>query len=319
MDRFQPGKVLTDESTIQLLEGKDMRSGHKVILVRIQASDAVSLRRAMLEIDTLRNLRGQSVCEVYGVDLEMQPGRGWVVHCAKEHCRRNLGLEIKMRCEHSESWSDLEVVQIGTKLRDALLAAQRLGVTFTKLTTRNVLVRDRKEVIFGTCEGAVQWDGASMQVALTKLAVLLTQMALLRSQELTQREGEELLAGNLPGYLQTNAFIRSLVCQNEPIDFRFNSPSLPIINHPTKTCKTCNRDFTVANFHISQLRTEYRRYPQHLDSICSIACLDSYIKYCETMEVGEIVCVVCGRKFRAEMGERMCSRRCQAQVREQNE
>jgi hypothetical protein len=276
----------------------------------------------MLEVDTLRRLKGQAICEVYGVDLEVCPGNLWVISCVKEHCKRNLGLEIKLRAEKGKNWSDQELAQIGTKLRDALLAAERLGVAVTKLTLRNILVRERGEVILGTCEGAVPSDSASMRVSQVKLATILAQMALLKSQELTQREGEMLLASNLPLYPQTAAIISSLTGDHSaPAEVRFSSASLPAPAYiPAKRCKTCNRDFTSATFHPSQLRADYRRYPQYLDSVCSIVCLDNYIKYCETMQMGEMVCAACGGRYRAEAGQRdeMCSQRCRMQARERN-
>ena len=277
MYRFQPGKVLTDESSIQLLEGRDGSNGQKVIIVRFNVSDAVGLRRAMLEVDMLRKLKGQSICDVYGVDMEVSPGNLWVISCVKEHCKRNLGLEIKLRADKGKNWSDQELAQIGTKLRDALLAAERLGVAITKLTLRNILVRERGEVVLGTCEGAVPCDSASMRVSQVRLATLLAQMALLKSQELTQREGEMLLASNLALYPQTAAIISSLKgAHSAPAEVRFSSASLPVAAYvPAKRCKTCNRDFTSATFHPSQLRADYRRYPQYLDSVCSIVCLDN--------------------------------------------
>lgn len=306
MRRYRPGRVLVDESRVVLQEAKDTQTGQKVTLLTFIAREAGELRKAMMEVDIQRRLAGHPVCQIYVVDLSLQPNNIWHVSVAKEHGIRNLGLEIRLRQENGNPWSDSELFQIGTSLNDTLTAAESFGVSGIRLHPRNILVRSHGEVILGSCEGAVPMSNESMLWSKAKLAAILTQMAVLESRELSLREGEALMRTKLPQYPQTSQLISSLASNPVP----FISASLPLPVNPTRLCQACNQPFTTPNFQANQLRDDYRRYPQYLDKVCSITCLDNYIRYCNTMPMELRSCQACGQSFNAQPGDQVCSIRC---------
>ena len=345
MHRYIPGKVVVDEGYVVMREARDSVTGQKVNMTVLLATNPDALRKAVIEADTQRSIRSSFVCRVMAVDLK-QEERGWAVWMVKEHCYRNLALEIRLRKESGKYWSEDALLTIGQSLISALAEIQELHAVIHRLDTRGLLVRKSGEVIIGSFEGLLaDADTDAVMQSVARLGAILVQMAVLNGDEMAVHEGQTfLLKTDVSKLGRLSALVAKMRPGPAQLDFVqlrdgkqqtevvFSSSSLPMESAPvqveqaltqslqqSKQCSACSRFFTTPSFDPARLRDQYRKYPLYLQSVCSIICLDTYIKYVATF--AQETCIMCNGGFRMEGGGwrdgendeakgRVCSKEC---------
>lgn len=343
MQRFVVGKLLFDEHNVVMREARDSAAGDTVILVEIHATESITLRKAILETDLHRRLTHPYIARLLAVDLKQTATGSWVVQFAKEHCSHNLSREIRMRRGENRLWQESELLKIANNLISALAEIQQIGAVVHRIDSTGLLIRRNGDVVLGSFENAIYTDDRSaIAKCMEKLAVILTQMAVLNTEELSSRDGLALiLRTDFTQYKRLYALINKMRGDSQQ-DFvslrdwkpqeeaKFTSESLPLekrevevppVLHQTlpqsRKCLACTRDFLTPSFDPGRLREQYRKYPLYIQGVCSIRCLDTYIKYCETME---LQCIMCRGRYRIEgewrklgneeMADRVCSEIC---------
>lgn len=291
-------------------EARDSHSNEKVNIVELRATSSTELRKYMEEIDMQRTLQSHYMCRLIAVDLGREVSGKWVVMEVREHCCSNLGAEIKKRKNERRPWTETQLVEIVRNIGELLAELQRKGVYLSKITLKSLLVRKNGEVILGS----FRWkknvsSSALIHSSVEKVAVILAEMMTLTHNDVEPDSAEQLLhTVDWTAYPSLRSLVITMrtpgcdfemllravtTCRSSPIE----APRTPL---PPLQCLACNQPFTRVSFDPVSLRSSYSHYTQYLDKVCSIVCLDTYIKFTKTTRSPEESCMMCERKFHLE-------------------
>jgi len=331
MQRYLPGKLVKETPKSLIREARDSLTKEKVNIVELRAATSAELRRCQEEVDIQRGLTNRYTCRLIDIDLAQEQAGLWRVTLVREHCIANLGAEIKRRKVERKSWTQAELLTIALHLIEVLAELQLKGAHLTKITLKSLLVRSNGDVILGSYRWA-KYTSSSAQVrsSVEKLGFVLGEMAALKHDEVHAGESESFLRSiDWTRYPEVNTLVTTMRNSKSQCDFvqlqemfdssghLIPSKAVPVVQPPPcqprlfpsvtlpvfSTCAACNQQFVQPSFNPADLRTHYQHYSQYFDTVCSVVCLDTYIRYTNTSRKAEETCMMCQSKFDGQNGE----------------
>jgi hypothetical protein len=332
MQRYLPGKLVKETPQSLIREARDSRTNAKVNIVELRATTSLELRRCQEEVDIQRCLSSSYTCRLIEVDMVQEQGGKWIIRLVREHCGANLGAEIKKRKAERRPWTQTELLQIAKHLIEVLAELQLKGAHLSKITLKSVLVRSNGDVILGSYRWAKVTSNASqVSSSVEKLGLVLGEMVALRHDEAIGSEVEQFMrAIDWTHYPDVSALVTAMRTPRSHCDFvklldmldssgRFISgrevpaarvpPHIPPNPFPSQylpanlTCAACNKQFTHPSFNPAELRSTYQHYSHCLDKVCSVVCLDTYIRYTNTARKPAESCMMCQGTFDSGAGD----------------
>lgn len=328
MQRYLPGKLVKETPKSLIREARDSLTNEKVNIVELKAATSAELRRCQEEVDIQRSLTSHYTCRLVDVDLTQEQACQWRVTLVREHCSANLGAEIKRRKGERRPWTQAELLSIARHLIEVLAELQLQRAHLTKITLKSLLVRSNGEVIVGSYRWAKYTANSSqIRASVQKLAFVLGEMAALKHDEVTGEAEFFLRSVDWTGYPEVSSLVTTMRTSQSHYDFvqlldmfdssgrlnpskavpvvplfpsqPFPSQSLPV----STTCAVCNQPFAQPSFNPADLTTHYQYYTHYFDIVCSVTCLDTYIRYTNTSKKSEEICMMCQSKFDGQNGD----------------